>query len=88
MKNVNLALMDIGVANELVFDRMVKEKERKLITSVSRAEAFQLERKGQFPSRRKISNRSVGWLLSELLEWVKSRDAVVSLDNHKQETAL
>ncbi|GIU24058.1 hypothetical protein TUM4644_18220 [Shewanella colwelliana] len=88
MKDVNLALTDIGAANELVFDRMVKEKERKLITSVSRSEAFQLERKGLFPSRRKISNRSVGWLLSELLEWVSSRDAVVSLDNHKQEAAL
>ncbi|MGS0692306.1 AlpA family phage regulatory protein [Shewanella sp. 30m-9] len=88
MKNVNLTLTDIGATNELVFDRMVKEKERKLITSVSRSEAFQLERKGLFPSRRKISNRSVGWLLSELLEWVKSRDAVVSLDNHKQEAAL
>ena len=37
MKDVNLALTDIGAANELVFDRMVKEKERKLITSVSRA---------------------------------------------------
>lgn len=56
MKNVNLALTDISVANELVFDRMLKGKERKLIISVSSAEAFQLERKGLFPSQR-ISKR-------------------------------
>ncbi|MCK8047158.1 AlpA family transcriptional regulator [Shewanella sp. 1CM18E] len=83
MKDVNLGLMDIAAANELVFDRMVKEKERKLITSLSRSETFQLERKGLFPSRRKLSKRSVAWLLSELLEWIKSREAVVLPDNHE-----
>lgn len=78
MTNFNLALMDTGAASECVFDRIVKEQERRLITSVSRAEAFQLERKGLFPRRRRISNRSVGWLLSELLDWVKTREAVIS----------
>ncbi|MCL2918606.1 AlpA family phage regulatory protein [Shewanella litorisediminis] len=73
--------MDTDTASECVFDRIVKEQERRLITSVSRAEAFQLERKGLFPRRRRISNRSVGWLLSELLDWVKSREAVISKDS-------
>lgn len=85
MTNVNLAMMDTDVASELVFDRIVKEKERRLITSISRAEAFQLERKGMYPRRRRISNRSVGWLLSELLHWVKSREAVNS--NNQIESA-
>ncbi|MFQ6371542.1 AlpA family phage regulatory protein [Shewanella sp. YIC-542] len=78
MTNVNLAVMEVDTTNEFVFERIVKEQERRLITSVSRAEAFQLERKGMFPRRRRISNRSVGWLLSELLDWVKSREAVIS----------
>ncbi|MFB2643140.1 AlpA family phage regulatory protein [Shewanella bicestrii] len=78
MTNVNLAMMDAKTADDFVFERLVKEQERRLITSVSRAEAFQLERKGMFPRRRRISNRSVGWLLSELLYWVKSREAVIS----------
>ncbi|MBQ4889301.1 AlpA family phage regulatory protein [Shewanella sp. MMG014] len=68
--------MDCQSANELVFDRLVKEKERLQITCISKAQAFQLERQGRFPQRRRISNRSVAWLLSELLDWVNSREKV------------
>ncbi|WP_241906487.1 AlpA family phage regulatory protein [Shewanella sp. 10N.286.51.B7] len=78
MKHVDLAIMDTCASNELVFDRLVKEKERLLITTISKAQAFQLERQGRFPQRRRISNRSVAWLLSELLDWVKSREVVIS----------
>lgn len=78
MKHTNLARMDVYAANDLVFDRLVKEKERQQITTISKAQAFQLERQGRFPRRRRVSNRSVAWLLSELLNWVKSREVVFS----------
>ncbi len=78
MQNINLSNVNVSATNELVFDRIVKEKERRLITSISRSEAFQLERKGLFPLRRKISNRSVGWLLSELLNWVNTREKAIT----------
>lgn len=78
MKHTNLASMDVYAANDLVFDRLVKEKERQQITTISKAQAFQLERQGRFPRRRRVSNRSVAWLLSELLDWVKSREVVFS----------
>ncbi|WP_244952237.1 AlpA family phage regulatory protein [Shewanella insulae] len=78
MKHTNLANMDVYAANDLVFDRLVKEKERQQITTISKAQAFQLERQGRFPRRRRVSNRSVAWLLSELLDWVKSREVVFS----------
>jgi prophage regulatory protein len=78
MKHTDLATMDVHAANDLIFDRLVKEKERLLITTISKAQAFQLERQGRFPQRRRISNRSVAWLLSELLDWVKSREVVTS----------
>lgn len=51
-------------------DRIVREAERKLITSISRSQAFQLERQNKFPKRIKLGNRSVGWRLSELQHWV------------------
>ncbi len=59
-------------------DRFVREAERKAITSVSRTTAWALERKGLFPKRRQLypESTSVGWLLSELNEWVASRSVV------------
>ncbi len=76
MKHIDLAVMDTCSTNGLVFDRLVKEKERLQITTISKAQAFQLERQGRFPQRRRISNRSVAWLLSELLDWISSREKV------------
>lgn len=59
-------------------DRIVREAERKAITSISRTTAWSLERKGLFPKRRQLypQSSSVGWLLSELNEWVTSRQAI------------
>ena len=61
-----------------VSDRLVKEKERREITQISRTTAWDLERKGQFPKRRRITpeGHSIAWLLSELNEWVASREAI------------
>ncbi|TKB47571.1 AlpA family phage regulatory protein [Ferrimonas sediminicola] len=57
-------------------DRLVREKERKEITSVSRTTAWQLEKLGLYPKRRKLhpTSDAVCWLLSELLEWVQARE--------------
>ncbi len=78
MKHEYIRTLDMQTTNDLVIDRLVKEKERKHITTISRAQAHQLEKEGRFPKRRRISNRSVAWLLSELHEWVKTREAVLS----------
>ena len=48
-------------------ERYVKEKERQKITAISRAQAWELERKGLYPKRVKLSSQSVAWLLSDLL---------------------
>ncbi|MDG5901564.1 helix-turn-helix transcriptional regulator [Shewanella xiamenensis] len=64
--------------NSTSTDRIVREAERKAITSISRTTAWSLERKGLFPKRRQLypQSTSVGWLLSELTEWVASRQTV------------
>ena len=53
-------------SNHKSSDRLVREAERKNITSISRTTAWQLERKGLFPKRRQLYPQSnhVGWLLS------------------------
>ncbi|HCE3287770.1 transcriptional regulator [Vibrio parahaemolyticus] len=59
-------------------DRLVREDERRFISSVSRSQAWVLEQQGLFPKRIRLGNRSVAWRLSELLEWVKTREGVQS----------
>ena len=72
-----------NMANQLkttLEDRLVREKERQFITQLSRTSAFILEKKGLFPKRRRLSpgGQGVAWLLSELLDFVNSREFVDS----------
>ncbi|MCV5900350.1 AlpA family transcriptional regulator [Escherichia coli] len=55
------------------YDRLVREKERYEITSVSRTQAWKLEREGKFPPRKSIGKKSCGWLFSDLLWWIQTR---------------
>lgn len=60
------------------FDRIIREAECSKLTGVSRTTRYELEKKGSFPSRRNLGGRSVGWLLSEVMDWVQNRDRVNS----------
>ncbi|EIF0339093.1 AlpA family phage regulatory protein [Salmonella enterica] len=62
-------LKDNGELN----DRLVRERERQRITSISRSTAWKLEQVGQFPRRKSIGLKSCGWQLSELLCWINER---------------
>lgn len=55
-------------------DRIVREAERKRLTGLSRTTRWELERRGQFPQRRRLGVNSVGWLESELREWMVTRE--------------
>jgi prophage regulatory protein len=58
-------------------DRIIREKE--LLTMLGkkngggRTTIWRWEQAGIFPRRRKLSGRSVGWLLSEVEEWMRTR---------------
>jgi predicted DNA-binding transcriptional regulator AlpA len=59
-------------------DRLIREPERKRLTSVCRTGAWELEKKGLFPKRRKLhpSGSTVCWLLSEINFWIMEREIV------------
>lgn len=63
---------DVLSAYGVPFDRVVREKERRGITSVCRTLAWELEREGSYPPRRKIGKAGCGWLLSDLLHWMRN----------------
>ena len=54
-------------------DRFLGETEVARITDLSRTTRWRLERKGRFPKKRHISANRIGWLQSEILEWIESR---------------
>ena len=58
-------------------DRIAREAERRAITGLCRTTAFVLEKRGQFPRRVRLgAGNRVGWRVSELEAWVKSRRPV------------
>lgn len=63
------------------YDRLVREKERRRITSISRTTAYTLEKEGRFPARKTLGRNSCAWLLSDLLLWVRNPPAVENINN-------
>ena len=51
-------------------DRMLREREVRTATGLSRTTRWRLERAGQFPRKRRISPGAVGWLESEIMAWM------------------
>ena len=51
-------------------ERLVKDEERKKITTLSRSEAWKKESEGAYSNRIRLSQNSVAWLLSDLLSFI------------------
>ena len=54
-------------------DRVIREKECRTLTGLSRTTRYLKEKEGNFPLRRKLGGRAVGWMLSEIQEWQDSQ---------------
>lgn len=54
-------------------DRIIRSKELQNLTGLSRTTLWRLERAGKFPDRVPLGPGSVGWKLSEVESWIKSR---------------
>lgn len=50
-----------------------REPQVRQATQLSRTTRWRLERQGKFPVRRQLSPNSVGWLRSEVEDWLTSR---------------
>lgn len=54
-------------------ERLVREAERKSITTLSRSRTTQLEKEGKHPKRIVLGSNSVAWRLSSLLLFINSK---------------
>lgn len=56
-----------------VMNRFLRRKEVERITSLKDPQMWREEKAGRFPKRFKLTARTVGWLESEILEWMATR---------------
>ena len=55
-------------------DRITRPKEAIALTGLSRAQFYRVaDTDPTFPPKYRMSQRSIGWRLSELLAWIESR---------------
>ena len=54
-------------------DRILRLPEVLARTGLARTTLWRMERRGEFPARRQITGNTVGWLESEVSEWIESR---------------
>ncbi|MCS4327475.1 AlpA family phage regulatory protein [Klebsiella aerogenes] len=54
-------------------ERVIREDECRQLTGICRTTRYMMEKEGNFPARRKLGGRAVGWLLSEVSAWQQSR---------------
>lgn len=56
-------------------ERLVRERDRRAITGVSRTQWWALERDQVAPKRVRLGASAVAWRLSDLLAWIEQRGA-------------
>jgi prophage regulatory protein len=49
-------------------------------TGLSRTTVWRLERRGLFPARRQISPGTIGWIATEVEDWINRRPAKKAVD--------
>ncbi len=59
-------------------ERIIRPREISKATGLSRTSIWRLEAKGEFPQRRQVGPGAVGWLASEVEDWLRSRPVVSS----------
>lgn len=57
-------------------DKLLRWPSVQQITGISRTTAWRLEKLGQFPSRVRVSTGIIAWRESEILYFIKTRQAI------------
>lgn len=57
-------------------EQFIREPECQKITGLSRPTRWRLEKANQFPKRYQISPNAVGWLSSEIEDWIQTRSKI------------
>lgn len=58
--------------------KLIRMRQVLQTTGLSRMTIYRLERRGEFPQRRRLGRNSVAWIDEEVDAWVESRPAAVT----------
>lgn len=58
--------------------QIIRPSELKSILQVSKQTLWRMEKRGELPKRVKISKRAVGWLASDIREFLESKKETVT----------
>lgn len=64
-------------------ERIVRLPEVREMTGLAASSIWELEQKGKFPKRRKLTKRAVGWLESEVSAWITGLKEAPTKDEHQ-----
>ena len=53
--------------------KVLRERQVKDLTGLSRVTRWRLERRGEFPKKVQLTSRCVGWPETEVLDWLRER---------------
>ncbi len=56
--------------------KFLREPQVAMLTGLSKSTRWRLEKCGKFPKRRQLSTKSVGWLASEIDDWIETRTII------------
>lgn len=56
--------------------KFLREPQVAALTGLSKSTRWRLEKLGEFPKKRQLSTKSVGWLASEVEEWAQTRSPI------------
>jgi prophage regulatory protein len=75
--------MNAQPAQSEVLPRLLRLQQVGEITGLRRSMIYQLEADGDFPRRVKLATRAVGWVESEIRDWIAAR--IMIRDSFKDE---
>lgn len=75
--------MNAQPAQSEVLPRLLRLRQVGEITGLRRSMIYQLEADGNFPRRVKLATRAVGWVESEIRDWIAAR--IMIRDSFKDE---
>jgi prophage regulatory protein len=62
-------------------ERILRQPEVEARVGLSRTTLWRLEKSGDFPLRRRVLSNTIGWLESEVDEWIAGRPVATTSDS-------
>lgn len=63
--------------------QIIRPKELASLLKVARQTVRNMEKRGELPKRKKFGNRCVGWMQSDIEEWMESRPNAADAGVHR-----